>query len=761
MSPRRSLATLLAMVLVLGGAAPGWASDAAAPPFLAPGPGFPAALPGVPGDPAVEPTPPRVSFLYGEVSFWRPGATEWAPAAVNMPLAPGDRLYAGTGGTVEIQIGARAFVRAAGGAEVGLDNQEPDFVQFRLAAGHAALDLRELGPAQTIELATPAAAFTIERPGYYVVDVGPDATTFVARRGGRAAMTPVAGYATTIASGQEVVVTGTESPHVAIGTARPLSAWDRWNYERTDQLIAASSARYVPAAVYGASELDAYGTWRVVESYGPVWVPAAVPAGWVPYSTGRWIWDPRYGWTWLDDSPWGWAPYHYGRWVHVSGVWAWAPGPLVVRPVYTPALVVFLGGPVFVGRPICWVPLGWGEPVIPWWGRSGFVGHPWWGGWGGPRVVNNVVIAKTTVVHAHDITVYRNVSVARAVVGVSADRFGREPVAAARLTTVDVQRLTPLRGAPDVRPVAASVVPARGAAARPPESVATRSVVATRAPRDVFEPLRGTGLAAPPTSVPGVPGTAGPPGAAQPAPRLVPAPRREPGRVPATPRGDLADRPRSEPPRMPAPDLSGPRREPGPTPRPPGREVRPLPGDVDRSARPAPPGPAVRPLPPAPGMQSAPAPPAQPDGGRRGRPESGPEPWFGRPAPTMPAPPAPPAVAPGRPAPSPQAPADIGGVRPEPGPAPRAGRPGPPVATPPTLPPAASPPDLTRPPVVPESGGRPERLERVPRAPQAEPGPRLGPLPGEPRSGQPEPPGPRGPAQSRGSDAPRLLPRPA
>ena len=75
-----------------------------------------------------------------------------------------------------------------------------------------------------------------------------------------------------------------------------------------------------------------------------MWAPAGVPAGWSPYSTGRWIWDPRYGWTWLDDAPWGWAPYHYGRWVFVRNYWAWAPGPVVVRPVYAPALVVFLGG---------------------------------------------------------------------------------------------------------------------------------------------------------------------------------------------------------------------------------------------------------------------------------------------------------------------------------------------------------------------------------------------------------------------------------
>jgi len=68
-----------------------------------------------------------------------------------------------------------------------------------------------------------------------------------------------------------------------------------------------------------------------------------LPADWAPYTTGRWIWDPRFGWSWVDVAPWGWAPYHYGRWVHLGAVWAWAPGPVVVRPVYAPALVAFFG----------------------------------------------------------------------------------------------------------------------------------------------------------------------------------------------------------------------------------------------------------------------------------------------------------------------------------------------------------------------------------------------------------------------------------
>src|SRR5207302_7577866 len=82
-------------------------------------------------------TPPRLSYAEGEVSFWRPGAEDWAPAQVNTPLAHGDELYTGHGGHLELQVGNRAFVRAWGDTQVGLANQEPDFLQIKVTAGHA------------------------------------------------------------------------------------------------------------------------------------------------------------------------------------------------------------------------------------------------------------------------------------------------------------------------------------------------------------------------------------------------------------------------------------------------------------------------------------------------------------------------------------------------------------------------------------------------------------------------------------------------
>jgi len=538
-------------------------------------------------------TPTRVSYLYGEVSFWRPGAQEWAEAKTNTPLAPGDVLYTGADGNAELQIGPRAFVRAGNGTQIGLDNDESDYVQFRVTAGHAAIDVREIPAGHTVEIDTPNAAFTIERKGYYHVDLAEDTTSFRAHRGGAATVTPAAGAATTVAANQQVAITGAETPTVETSAAPPLTAWDRWNNQRTTYLVQPTNAQNVSPGMYGTEELAQHGTWRTEESYGQVWAPASVPPGWVPYSTGRWIWDPRFGWTWLDAAPWGWAPYHYGRWVFVRGYWGWAPGPVVVRPVYAPALVVFLGGPVAVAvRPVHWAPLGWGEPIIPWWGRPGFVGVAWWGGWGGPRVVNNVVVNRTTTVNVTNINVYRNVHVHNAVVGVSEDRFGRGAVQTTRVDDARVRDLTPVRGPLQVKPVAASAMSAERSSLTPPAAARERTVVATRTPRDFSPALRAQGL--------GAERDASAPAAKE---RIVPAPKRTVTAAPPDspssgqrPRGPETPNPRrQEPSSAPSGAPSAPRPAPRGAPAPPdstqGKRPPADEGDTGRKVGPPPPPP--------------------------------------------------------------------------------------------------------------------------------------------------------------------------
>jgi len=103
----------------------------------------------------------------------------------------------------------------------------------------------------------------------------------------------------------------------------------------------------------------------------------------------------------VDDSPWGYAPFHYGRWVSVGGRWGWIAGPVAVRAVYAPALVVFIGGgPGGFGGNVGWFPLGPREVYVP----SYHVSQAYV-----TRVnVSNTTVNVTQVTNVYNTTIVRN-----------------------------------------------------------------------------------------------------------------------------------------------------------------------------------------------------------------------------------------------------------------------------------------------------------------------------------------------------------------
>jgi hypothetical protein len=439
---------------------------------------------------AWSPTPPRLSFIDGEVSYWRAGAEDWARARPNLALAEGDALYAGRDANFEVQFGSRSYIRADEDSQLSLLELAEHRIQFKLTSGLVSFDMRSLVVGDSVEVSTPDAVFVIKNPGYYRVEVNNQDTHFITRRGGEATVITADGRTLSIYPSEDIVVTSGRPVKVATYAAPAPDAWDRWNDARSDRSGESISARYLPPGVYGAEELDHYGRWRVVPSYGSVWIPHDVGADWVPYSTGSWVWDPYYEWTWVDDAPWGWAPFHYGRWVYIDGFWAWAPGPVVRRPVYSPALVAFMvrghdvSVRVSVGLPgLWWVALSWGEPVLPWWGVPRYRGHPYWGGWGGPRIVNNVVIRQTTVIKVGDIH-YHNARLPRAILTVPADKFGREPVRATVENRYRHTDFAPVRGELPVKPARVSLSGGAPKGVQPPREILTRPVVSIRAPRE-------------------------------------------------------------------------------------------------------------------------------------------------------------------------------------------------------------------------------------------------------------------------------------
>jgi len=311
----------------------------------------------------------RLSFLSGSVSFEPGGESEWNQASVNYPLSGGDRLYADKGGEAEFETGNVA-VRLAGDTDVTVTNLSDQLIQLGLSEGVMRLHAYNLISGNSIEVDTPNAALTLLRNGNYRVEsYGNDNTTFVVVNSGDLEISGN-GINRTLHSGQAAKLSGSDPVQIAWVSPPGADSFDNWCNDRDRRFVNSASQQYVGTYVPGYYDLDQYGTWTTAPEYGAVWYPTSVAAGWVPYRYGRWAWVEPWGWTWIEEEPWGFAPFHYGRWAFIGSRWGWIPGEPVVRPVYAPALVAFVGSGISVtvsaGPPVAWFPLGPREPYFPW-----------------------------------------------------------------------------------------------------------------------------------------------------------------------------------------------------------------------------------------------------------------------------------------------------------------------------------------------------------------------------------------------------------
>ena len=296
-----------------------------------------------PGDPPARVA--RIALLEGSVSFQPSGDTEWTMASVNYPMTSGDRLYADQGGRAELQLG-RLTVRIAGMTDLTVSNLTDQFAQIGLAQGTLRVSIYEMPPGDYVEIDTPYGALQPLAAGEYRVDLPPDNVSMVAGAYRGTMQWIAGGIAQLVQGGRAIRVSGVSPLRVAWAPLPGMDAFDRWSAERDRGFTACGSARYMSRDIPGCADLDGNGTWETGGEWGPVWYPRAVPAGWAPYRYGRWVWIEPWGWTWVGHEPWGYAPFHYGRWVFVRNRWGWAPGVVVGRPYYAPALVVFVDGSV-------------------------------------------------------------------------------------------------------------------------------------------------------------------------------------------------------------------------------------------------------------------------------------------------------------------------------------------------------------------------------------------------------------------------------
>ena len=286
----------------------------------------------------------RLNYSQGSVSFRPAGEDDWVTAVPNRPMVTGDDLWADENSRAEVHVGSAALRL---GPQTGITflALDDNTTQIRLAQGSLIVRVRHVDDDDTYEIDTPNIAFTLLQPGEYRIDVSQDGNqTIVTTWHGRGHVTG-GGFSYNVVAGQTATFTGNQD-HLDydLGQVPDQDDFDSWAFDRDDREDRADSANYVSREMTGYEDLDEYGDWSYVAGYGPCWHPRAIVVGWAPYRFGHWVYVGPWGWTWVEDEPWGFAPFHYGRWAFAGGGWVWVPGPVVVRPVWAPALVAFVGG---------------------------------------------------------------------------------------------------------------------------------------------------------------------------------------------------------------------------------------------------------------------------------------------------------------------------------------------------------------------------------------------------------------------------------
>ena len=309
----------------------------------------------------------RVALAQGKVSISGDVGDTVQDALVNWPVTSRNLITTEAGGRTELRVGSTA-IRVDGDSSLEVTELDDDSVRLRLHYGSASIRILSEDVLPEFELSTPQGRVRMRKTGRLRVDAERVRDTSV--------VSVFEGEAQVDGGGASLTIRAGRSAELRDEDVRTLQAqadaFDSWALERDRQIDGARSARYVTTEMTGYEELDRHGTWQDDPEYGALWLPA-VSTSWVPYRDGRWTWIAPWGWTWVDNAPWGYAPFHYGRWVQVRNRWAWAPGHLGPRPIWSPALVGWVGGSgwnahfnLHGSRPATgWYPLGPRDRFVP------------------------------------------------------------------------------------------------------------------------------------------------------------------------------------------------------------------------------------------------------------------------------------------------------------------------------------------------------------------------------------------------------------
>jgi hypothetical protein len=391
----------------------------------------------------------RIQRVDGEVAFCDDRASsdanaQWTAAKANQPFSEGNRIYTRDNARASLAFSGRNFGRLDPNTSLDIVSLGPRRTQLALRDGSAMFDVGYLQPDELFEVGTPNGAIEFVQPGLYNVGFNRNGGVLVSVLSGLARVVGLSGSGE-INKGEMLTLLGQTAAEAALSRLNRQDSgylvddYYRYQYPNYydgryinydaylsdpyyyDPYRRSVSYRYASSNIPGLYDLDYYGDWQNVGSYGYAWRPR-VDAGWVPYQQGQWISSYPYGPTWVSSEPWGYAPYHYGRWANVNNQWYWIPDAVNTTPTYAPALVAFVSPDA---NQVGWVPLGPGDPYAP-----RYYDDNWQ-----PHYLTRTNLVATQLV---------NFGIPGAVTMVPVDAWGR-PIDRHSLQRIDQQRLAAVR----------------------------------------------------------------------------------------------------------------------------------------------------------------------------------------------------------------------------------------------------------------------------------------------------------------------------
>ncbi|MBB4845417.1 hypothetical protein HNP55_003967 [Paucibacter oligotrophus] len=319
----------------------------------------------------------RVAEVVGDAWLFDAERREWVRLLRNQTVAEGDRLRTDERSRVSLRVGSTSLW-VDERSDLEFTQLDEGRVLLQLARGDLGLRLRSPEAVAEYKVQTREGMSFAEREGLYRVEQLDRGSKVYALQGrlrfesGRGGDVPPVW----LEGGEQAELWWANGPRAERQRLQgdSFSDWVLAQSRAEGDRLPTVTQRYVSPEMTGAEDLDRHGRWEQSPEYGAIWIPTVVLADWAPYRYGRWAWTVHWGWSWVDDAPWGFAPFHYGRWVHWGNRWCWAPGSYVLRPVYAPALVAWVGGGVSVGVSIGnsrppprygWYPLAPREVYVP------------------------------------------------------------------------------------------------------------------------------------------------------------------------------------------------------------------------------------------------------------------------------------------------------------------------------------------------------------------------------------------------------------